>query len=51
VVSGGRAHARWRASGNEQTRRPVTLKIALQIASVTSAVVMTAKARIERCVA
>jgi hypothetical protein len=43
----GRAHTRWRARGNERTRRPV----ALQIASVTSAVVMTAKARIERCVA
>jgi Putative 2OG-Fe(II) oxygenase len=36
-----------RASGNERTRRPV----ALQIASVTSAVVMTAKARIGRCAA
>lgn len=51
LVSGGRAHTRWRASGNGRTRRPVALKIALQIASVMSAVVITTKPRIERWVA
>jgi hypothetical protein len=51
VVSGGRTHTRCRASGNDRTRRPVALKIALQIGGATSAVVMTANARIESCAA
>jgi len=46
VVSGGRAHTRLGASGNDPTGRPVALKIALHIAGATSAAVMTAKALI-----